>query len=298
MITIRSKIQSSHERGAALIPVVLLIGLLSLLVTSLSVYVTNSATSLSITRDRITQSALIQSALEFGMGRVLSTPKAIPIEGEDRIRLQTGEAHLQWRGENARLDINVVDETLLASLLETIGLSAIKAKQLTNLIIVRRSGDINKPLPREYLGLANKKRGPFAHIRELLDLPGMTTQIFYQLAPLITVYSGSSAIDPRLADRRLIEAIPDMSRPLVAEILSLRGMKDDDAKSKLSALGDRARFFDLTRRATTRFTIETRSAHSTIRRYEIVTIHFPDDTRPYRILSWQEITEAIVPSRP
>jgi len=298
MIIIRSKIESSHERGAALIPVVLLIGLLSLLVTSLSVYVTNSATSLSITRDRITQSALIQSALEFGMGRVLSTPKAIPIEGEDRIRLQTGEAHLQWRGENARLDINVVDETLLASLLETIGLSAIKAKQLTNLIIVRRSGDINKPLPREYLGLANKKRGPFAHIRELLDLPGMTTQIFYQLAPLITVYSGSSAIDPRLADRRLIEAIPDMSRPLVAEILSLRGMKDDDAKSKLSALGDRARFFDLTRRATTRFTIETRSAQSTIRRYEIVTIHFPDDTRPYRILSWQEITEAIVPSRP
>lgn len=298
MIIIRSKIQSSHERGAALIPVVLLIGLLSLLVTSLSVYVTNSATSLSITRDRITQSALIQSALEFGMGRVLSTPKAVPIEGEDRIRLQTGEAHLQWRGENARLDINVVDETLLASLLETIGLSAIKAKQLTNLIIVRRSGDINKPLPREYLGLANKKRGPFAHIRELLDLPGMTTQIFYQLAPLITVYSGSSAIDPRLADRRLIEAIPDMSRPLVAEILSLRGMKDDDAKSKLSALGDRARFFDLTRRATTRFTIETRSAQSTIRRYEIVTIHFPDDTRPYRILSWQEITEAIVPSRP
>jgi general secretion pathway protein K len=286
----RLKIISSDQRGAALISVILVMGLFAFLVTSFSLFVSNKATSLAVTRDRLTQNALVQSALEFGMGRVLSTSKGLPIEGDDRIRLQIGEAHITWRGESGRLDINLADETVIASLLTSLGLSSGDAKRLASLIGIRRSGDMTKPLPAEYQSLSNKKRGPFAHIRELLDVPGMTAQIYQRLEPFVTVYGRSMGIDPRLADSKLIEALPDMSRPIVAELNALRGAKDEDLKSKLTSLGPIARFFDVTRPSTTRFEIEIKNTQGGLHIYDIVTIHFGDDMKPYQILSWREVT--------
>lgn len=289
MIT-RLKTTSSDQRGAALISAILVMGLFAFLVTSFSLYVSDKATSLAVTRDRLSQNALVQSALDFGMGRVLSTPKGLPIVGEDRIRLQIGEAHIVWRGESGRHDINLADEAVIASLLASLGLSSGDANRLALLIAMRRSGDMTKPLPPEYQGLSNKKRGPFAHVRELLDIPGMTAQIYQRLEPFVTVYGRSMGIDPRLADSKLIEALPEMSRPMVAELNALRGAKDEDLKSKLTSLGPTARFFDITRQSTTRFRIEARSTQGGLSVYDVVTVHFGDDVKPYHILSWRKVT--------
>lgn len=282
---------SSHqaESGSALIPVILMIGLFTLLVTSFSVFTSNSATSMSVTRLRIANNALVQSAVEFGMGRVLSTPKALPIIGEDRIRLKAGEARISWRAETARLDINLADEAFLTSLLYEGGLRGDDAEQLARRIVERRAGKAPNGGQLESQNTPNANLGRFAHIRELREVPGMTSEVFARITPYITVFGMSSAIDPRLADRELLGRVPGISKPIVAELFALRGAKDERAKDAIASLGELARFFAIGQQSAVRFVIKIGIPPGTIRTYEVVTLHFNDDVRPYLILSWREI---------
>lgn len=277
-----------RQRGAALISVILILGLLALLVTTLSVYVTNSATAIAIERDRIAENALVESALAFGMGRVLSTPVTLPVKGEDRIRLQTGTAKLNWQAESGRIDLNFVDADFLAAILVSLDLNRESATSLARLIVAKRSLGPNQTLPKDLRLLSGKKLGPVEHIRELLDIPGMTPALFARLVPLVTVYGASAGIDPRIADRALLQAIPDISRPILAELQALTDLSDDDAKRHLSSLGELARYFDFERHHAVRFMIETENAKGAAHLYEIVAVHFPADARPYHILFWQK----------
>ncbi len=289
MKTYRTEQLRHAESGAALIPVILLIGLFTLLVTSFSVFVTNASTSLSTTRLRIAADALTQSAIEFGMGRVLSTPKALPISGEDRIRLKAGEARISWRAETARLDINLADEAFIASLLQQGGLRGDAATQLARKIIERRSGKITNGGQVNAQNTPNTNLGRFAHIRELRDVPGMSAEIYARIEPYITVFGTSSAIDPRLADKELLSVVPGISKPMVAELFALRGVKDERAKDVISSLGEVARYFSVRQQSAVRFVVAITMPPGTVRTYDVVTIHFDDDVRPYRILSWREL---------
>lgn len=277
------------RRGAALIPVMLLLGLLSLLVTSLGLYVSNSATAIAIGRDRIAQHALVLSALEFGMGRVLSTPKGAPLKGEDRIRLQSGRAKFSWRGESGRIDLNLADAEILASLFTAFDVNRDQAANLARLIVARRSLTPSQPIPKDFAALSGRKLGPFDHPKELLDIPGMPKAIYPQIAPFITIFGATPQIDPRYAERDLITALPNVSAPLVAEIMSLSDLSDEDARQRASTMGNLGRYFIFNRPNVIRFRIETESKTNIKRQYEIVAIHFPDDARPYRILLWQDI---------
>lgn len=279
----------SRQRGAALISVILLLGLLSALVTSFSVYVTNSATAIAIARDRITTKALVLSALDFGMGRVMSAEKGRPLPGSDKIRLQSGRASLQWRAETARLNINFVETNRLAPLLISLGLEQDQATELAKLIVARKTLKPSAPVPKDYIQLAGKKLGPYDHIRELRDIPGVTDALYRQLEPLLTVYGRVPQIDPRLADPALLQGLPNMSRPLLAELMSFSDLSDEDAQQRATSLGERADGFIFTPSNVIRFLIETETIGSGKKRFDIVVIHYPDDPQPYRILAWSEL---------
>lgn len=288
---IRRRDRLAGQRGAALLPVILLLGLLSMLVTAFSVYVTNSATAIAIARDRIMQNTLVDSALAFGMGRIFSTPAGLALQGEDQIRLASGRAKLKWTAESARLNINYAPEELLVSLLKSLDLEDGKAVDLARLIVARRSLNPTQPIPKLFQTLAGKKLGLFEHPRELLDMPGLSSGLFNALEPLITVYGATPAIDPRLADDALLKALPNVSGPILAELSSMRELNDEDAKRRIQSLGELARYFDVTRKTLIRFHIDLETVTGQQYRFEIVTTHFADDAEPYRVLMWREITK-------
>lgn len=278
-----------QQRGTALLPVIVLLGLLSALATAFSVYVTNRATAIAIARDRMMQDTLTGSAIAFGMGRALSTPSGIALQGQDKIRLVSGQAKINWKAENARLNINYAPEETLVSLLKSLDLESDMAVELARLIVARRSLNPTQPVPQLFRSLAGAKLGFFEHSRELLDMPGMTSALYRALEPLITVYGTSPAIDPRLADIDVLKALPNISNTVLAELLSLRELDEEEAKRRLQNLGELGRLFDLNRKPIIRFVIDAETITGKPHRYEIVAIHFPDDTEPYRILMWREI---------
>ena len=284
----KQAIRSNPERGAALISVILLLGLLSLFISTLTVYVTSSSTAIFIERDEVDQRALIKSSIEFGVGRVLSLPKGEAVRGKDKIRLESGTATIEWRGENSRLNLNFIDDQILASLIASFDINKDQASSLARLIIARRGLNPTQPIPNEYRVLAGRKLGPYDHVRELLDIPNFPTALFERIEPYLTVYGASERFDPRLADRRLIEAIPDITRPQIIEILALSNLSDDDARSRASLLGESKKQFDFSRSQIIRFLIDATNNAGKESSVQVVVIHFPDDEQPYRILLWNE----------
>ena len=64
--------------------------------------------------------------------------------------------------------------------------------------------------------------GPFLSVGELTQVMGMTPQIYQKLAPLVTVHSGRSRIDPGTASRSVLLALPAVTEEQVDAYLLSR----------------------------------------------------------------------------
>lgn len=277
------------KSGAALISTVLLTSLLILLATSMSVYVAKKATSVDILKSDLGRDVLLDSALQFGMGRVFSTRPGVAISGTDKIRLHAGEAKIEWVAETARININMIDQTYFKSILELQGLASDQATSLSKLVIARRNLNVAKPIPKEYQIFKDRPIGPYTHVRDLLDVPGMTSDLFSNIVPLLTVYGKSAKIDPRLADPDLLRALPDVSEPQIKDLLNLRNRSDEDAQTQLSVQDKWAQYLGFERSPITRFKITMTLESKRVETWDVATIHFPDDDRAFRVLSMIKI---------
>jgi general secretion pathway protein K len=129
--------------------------------------------------------------------------------------------------ELGRIDLNHADGSVLAALFRSAGLDALSASSLTDKILHWRG-----PSPlmhadgaedQDYAGLGYWPRhGPFQSVDELKLVIGVTPEIYKQVAPALTVYSGSQFIDPQVAPPEALLAIPGMDASQVASIMSAR----------------------------------------------------------------------------
>lgn len=280
--------RSSQQSGAALISVVLIIGLLSLLVTTVTIYVNSRATLVAMKRDDLHKRILLESALAYGVGRVLSSPPGMPVSGADRIRLNIGRAAMSWKAESARLDINLATPDRLIALLIGTGVNRDTASALVDLIVMRRSLTTDTPLPNAVKGLSGQRVGPFEHVVELISIPGMTADLYSRLEPLVTVYGLENKIDPRLASNALLSSLLPISSLDLARLDSARGMSDEAMNSLMTSIPDSSSLFDLQRTKAARINISLQTTRGTQQDYEMVVIAFDDDTVPYRILEWHQ----------
>lgn len=251
----------------------------------MSVYVAKKATSVDILQRQVERDILLDSALQFGMGRVFSTRTGVAVSGSDTIKLHSGEARIEWRAETARINLNLVDQTYLKTILEHEGLASERASSLAKLITTRRTLNESKPLPKEFQILKGQPLGPYIHIRDLMDVPGVTPALFDKLSRYVTVYGKSAKLDPRLADAELLKALPEISAPQVQELLNLRGKTDEDAQAQLVGQNTWTQYLGFEKTAVTRFQIVLTPKQTQSELWEIVTLHFVDDDRAFRILS-------------
>jgi general secretion pathway protein K len=66
------------------------------------------------------------------------------------------------------------------------------------------------------------RNGPFQCVEELTLVMGMTPALFAQVKPALTVYSGRQFIDPQVAPREALLALPEMDPTRVASIIAER----------------------------------------------------------------------------
>ncbi|HSA79780.1 MAG TPA: hypothetical protein VLE23_03095, partial [Geminicoccaceae bacterium] len=159
--------------------------------------------------------------------------------GEGRVRVTIAD-------EDGKVDLNAAPPELLAGLLHQLGLEEDAADALADRIVDFRDED-DEPRPEgaedpDYFA-AGRDLGaqdrPFAVEGELLQVLGMSRDLYQRMRPYITVFSGAEAVDPLRAPRLVLAAIPGMTEQLIEAFA--RANPGDDP---LGEIGDDS-LFDL-----------------------------------------------------
>ena len=189
--------------------------------------------------------------------------------------------------ELGKIDLNQAEAPLLASLLQSAGLNSNAAGSLADKIVDWRTATplkhLNGAKEPDYraLGSAYRPRnGPFQSVDELLLVMDMTPALFRQIEPALTVYSGRQFIDPQVAPREALGALPNMTPDNIESALAARANQQmsiaGQAGDALASLRGRA------------FTIRTEFEKSNRRIVNEATVRLTENpNQPYWLLSWR-----------
>jgi general secretion pathway protein K len=136
---------------------------------------------------------------------------------------------VEIRDESAKIDINTAADPLLRGLLVSTGLPEDEASRLLDAILDWRDPDslkrINGAEEADYraAGLTYKPaNAPFQTIEEIQLVLGMRPEIYRRIAPSITVFSRQTGVNPLLATREVLLAIPGVTTEQVDQYLVQR----------------------------------------------------------------------------
>ena len=131
--------------------------------------------------------------------------------------------------ELGRIDLNHADTGLLDGLLQSAGVAPQSASAMADKIQDWRDPGalkrVNGGKEQDYrlAGLAyGPRNGPFQSVEELALVMDMTPALFKRIEPALTVYSGRQFIDPQVAPREALMALPGMDAAKVDSVIAAR----------------------------------------------------------------------------
>jgi general secretion pathway protein K len=201
---------------------------------------------------------------------------AVPYDfGFDGARMQ-----VRIQDELGRIDLNWADGSVLVALFQSVGLDAQAAARLVDKIQDWRDSSplrrLNGAKDRDYrdAGYAYRPRnGAFQSLDELKLVMGMTPELFDRVEPALTVYSGRPSIDPQVAPREALLAVPTMDEGKIAALIAARA-----GAPPSSALPLPGRAFAVS--------VAIERADRTIGREAVIRMT-EDAAKPFWILSWK-----------
>ena len=222
-----------RQRGVALVLVIWASVLLTVIATTFIVerrtdlmVVANSA---SLARAEAAAEAGVHRAM-FEMYRNDAASDRWRADGTPRTWTFDGvPLYIELRDESAKIDINTAADALLRGLLLTSGVEEADVQKLLDAILdwrdpdsLKRPSGAEEPDYRE-AGLAYKPaNAPFQAIEELQLVLGMRPEIYRRLQPSITVFSRQPGINPQLATREVLLAVPGITAEIVDKYIADR----------------------------------------------------------------------------
>jgi general secretion pathway protein K len=285
-----ARISSLRRRqdGMALVLVLWLVVLLSVMAAGHSRNVHTDTTLAS----RQVQSAKARALAEAGINHVIlemlaaDSDRELPVDGSLFIvRVGDDDVTMAIRDARGFVDLNAAYPDLLDAALGACGINETTRRDLVDTILDWRDKDDLSHLhgveDDDYVasGVAWSSRdGAFEAIDELKYLPGMSQARYDCLAPFVTVYSGSGALNAEYAPPALVAAITGAELPADAQDTSgnnARGARNGTFHVYASAAG----------------------SSGAIAAIEAVVKIGRTSKSPYSILDWREPPRAEFPPR-
>ncbi|WEN15300.1 type II secretion system protein GspK [Rhodanobacter sp. AS-Z3] len=185
--------------------------------------------------------------------------------------------------EGGKVDLNTASPEVLLTLFEAAGLQPVPAQVVADHVVDWRTlpvADADASSGRgDYLAAGRNyapRHAPFASVEELQMVLGITPALYRQLAPVLTIWSGSTSPDPNTAPPLALAAIPGMTPEQRQQIEAARQRNAKDPRLVLGAgtthsIRSEAKLADGTR-AILRATIRLQAGQ----------------VQPYVVLRWQE----------
>lgn len=199
--------------------------------------------------------------------------------------------------ESAKIDINTANNELLKGLFRYAGMGEVDAAKLLDAVLDWRDQDtLRRPQGAEeadYAQAGFKGRPanyPFQSTEELQLVLGMPAGVYQRIAPMITVYSRQSGVNPQLARRAVLLAIPGVTAEAVDFFLTERDAAAAEGRMPpiFTAAGAYASYAQ-TGAATIRADVQVDDVVVVSR--EAVAMLSPQyPRRPYTLLAWREVS--------
>lgn len=150
-------------------------------------------------------------------------------------RFDEAEVLIAIQSEAGKIDLNSGSDQLLKGLFVSVGVEPDRAAQLVDAMRdFSDRNDLRRALGAEdddyrTAGMVNDaKDGRFENVSELKQVMGMTPELYDSVAAVMTVYSGSKSIDPEIAPRMALLALPGATPARVDEALAARARTSSD----------------------------------------------------------------------
>jgi general secretion pathway protein K len=225
---------SGHrERGVALVLVIWVVTLLLVISGSFLYAMRTDAraarnAALIARGDAIAQAAVSRALYE--LFKPQGGPEVWKRDGAPRRWTYDGASvAIRFADESAKIDINTANNELLKGLFRSAGVGEEEAAKLLDAILDWRDQDsLKRPNGAEepdyaQAGLKGRPANhPFLSTEELQLVLGMRPEVYQRIAPMITVYSRQAGVNPHLATRAVLLAIPGVTEEQVDAFLAER----------------------------------------------------------------------------
>jgi type II secretory pathway component PulK len=294
-----------YRSGSALLVVLIMLGTIAVLAVIVARSVSTAAIELGTARATALSEADLHAGIEIGVAAILQLG--------DNMRSADAGGNLNNRritvhitNERARIDINQAPESILQALFAAQGINDNDAAELASAVSEWRGGsasqklvsspqiegfrsslpglttfetptDDSRTVPKQSIGVRY-----FFHPTQLVSVPGFSKPLVNAILPSVTVANGSKQIDPYIAPRAVLEALPGTSPDQVQAFIESRD-GDSTRDMALLMLGADKSFLTDTAAPGWRLEITSLSANRRLRR-EVVIAVTKGDSPPFRVL--------------
>jgi general secretion pathway protein K len=200
----------------ALVGVLWLLVLLSLIALNLS---TGSRTELQLAGNaRLAASArhVAEAGVNWGVWSLMQADTAgwLADGGVRSLELDGISVEVALFDEQGKIDLNKAEVQLLAGLFESVGLDEKAALAQAEIILDwRDEDDLLRPTGAEeeqyrVAGLLGPANQPFEKLEDLRQVLGMSEALYQQVLPALTLYSNKAEVNPMVAPREVLLALP------------------------------------------------------------------------------------------
>lgn len=211
--------QSTTQGGAALLLALWAVMLLAVIAVG-AVAAARSQTSVADASARSLQAeALADAGIRYGVYLVTVRPYTyVWTARHAHLRLRTGTVEVTARSEHGRIDLNRASAVLLRSLASALG--GTDGEAMGKTLVAWREGRDAPQRPAS----AAQTNSPhvFLSVEELLDLPGMTRDVYRRLAGAVTVFNMRKGVDVLSAPRAVLLSLPGATTAKVDDFLARR----------------------------------------------------------------------------
>ena len=208
--------------------------------------------------------------------------------------LFNGSVELRIQDQSGLIDLNTARDELLQGLFKSIELDDTDVSGIVDSILDWRDRDslvrVNGAEDTDYrqAGYAYEaKDGPFNSIDELRRVMGMTEAIYNKIKPALTVYSHMPGVNPEVATREVLLAIPGMNADAIDQFINGRSDPANPAVNPVTP-GINSSFTNRSKGISFMIT-STGLVNDTRLTLEVVISLRRTSKQPYTILSWREI---------
>ena len=239
MIAFKSGMTNTNASGFALVLVLWVLSLLTIMAASFALDMRRETAIISAIKTNAQAAQLAESGIAIAEVMLLSPDpiKRWRIDGSiyqidfaESPEKPGGSVRIKLISEAGKININKADIKILTALLAS---SPIEDEQqqtkLVGALLDWRDEDdlihIDGAEKKEYkaAGLSYGPRNkPFQSVEELQMVLGMDAATLNWLTPLITVYSNQAQVNPQLATKEVLLALPDVDANLIQDYITAR----------------------------------------------------------------------------